>query len=101
MTATELLAALTAAGCHPVVDGEELVSDRPPPPRLAGPLEVLHTGVRALLVGRRWYGYDPATGRACGPHPARGDGLLAFGALDPSRLLPAVVGYLSVGGDAV
>lgn len=100
MTATALLAALTAAGCRPIVEGEELVFDRPPPPRLAGRLGVLHTGVRAVLAGRRWYGFDPATGRACGPHPARGDGPLAFGALDPARLLPPTVGYLSVGGDA-
>lgn len=100
MTAAALLAALTAAGCRPTVDGEELVFDRPPPDHLAGPLGVLHTGVRAVLAGRRWYGFDPATGRACGPFPARGDGLLAFGALDPARPLPANVGYLSVGGDA-
>ncbi len=99
MTASALLAALTAAGCRPTAEGEELVFDRPPPANLRGPLAVLHTGVRALVCGRRWVGFDPATGKACGPHPARPDGPLAFGALDPARELPAAVGLLAVAGD--
>jgi hypothetical protein len=57
--------------------------------------------VRAVLTGRRWHGFDPRTGQACGPTPAAGRGLLAYGALDPSAKLPANVGYLSVEGDAV
>jgi hypothetical protein len=76
------------------------VFDRPPPAHLAGPLAVLHTGVRALLTGRRWFGLDPTTGKPCGPHPARGDGPLAFGALDPTHPLPPAVGLLSVEGDS-
>lgn len=100
MTAASLLADLTAADCRPAVEGEELALDRPPPDHLAGPLAVLHTGVRALLTGRRWFGLDLATGRSCGPHPARGDGPLAFGGLDPGRTLPANVGLLCVEGDS-
>ncbi len=99
MTAVLLLAALRADGCAPLADGEELVFDRPPPAHLRGPLAVLHTGVRALVSGRRWVAFDPATGKACGPHPARPDGPLAFGALDPARELPAGVGLLAVDGD--
>ena len=100
MTASALLAALTAAGCRPTAEGEELVFDRPPPPHLTGPLGVLHTGVRALVAGRRWLGFDPTTGKPCGPHPARGDGPLGFGSLDPTRELPAAVGLLAVAGDS-
>jgi hypothetical protein len=100
VTAASLLAALTAGGCRPTAEGEELVFHRPPPAHLHDPLAVLHTGVRALVTGRRWFGLDPATGKPCGPHPARGDGPLAFGALDPARPLPAGVGLLSVEGDA-
>ncbi len=99
MTAASLLAALTAAGCRPTADGEELVFHRPPPLHLRGPLAVLHTGVRAVVSGRRWFGFDPATGKGCGPHPARPDGPLAFAALDPARELPATVGLLCVEGD--
>lgn len=100
MTASTLLAALTAVGCRPAVEGEELVFDRSPPDHLASPLAVLHTGVRALVSERRWFGLDPATGKPCGLHPARRDGLLAFGALDPARELPATVGLLAVEGDS-
>ena len=100
MTAAALLAALRSAGCGPTAAGEELVLHRPPPEPLAGPLAVLHTGVRAALTGRRWLAFDPATGRGCGPFPARGHGPLAFGALDPGRPLPAAAGYLCVEGDS-
>ena len=100
MTAAALLAALTAAGCNPAAEGEELVFGRPPPAPLDGPLGVLHTGVRALLAGRRWFGLDPATGKPCGPHPTRAYGPLAFAALDPARPLPPTVGLLSAEGDS-
>ena len=58
MTAAELLDALTRAGRRPAVEGPEVVFTAPPPPALIGPLTVLLTGVRALLLGRRWYGID-------------------------------------------
>ena len=71
MTAASLLAALRAAGRAPFADGEELVFDRPPPVHLRGPLAVLHTGMRALVSGRRWVGFDPA-GHRQGVRPAPG-----------------------------
>lgn len=99
MTASTLLAALTAAGCRPAAEGEDLILHHPPPPALVSALEVLHTGVRAALTGQRWFGLDPVTGRPCGPYPTRGTGPLAFGALDPARELPPAVGLLGVERD--
>jgi hypothetical protein len=40
----------------PAVEDGELVFDSDPPIELEALLPVLHTGVRALLSGRRWYG---------------------------------------------
>ena len=100
MTAVQLLWSIRDAGCEPAVEGEALVFDTDPPARFARYLDALHTGVRAALTGRRWYGIEPRTGRACGPHPTRGAGPLAFGALDPARPLPPAVGLLSVEGDS-
>lgn len=84
MTVAELLAALRDARCEPAVDGADLVLAADPPDALALRLEVLHTGVLALLTGKRWYGCDPATGRTV--------------ALDPANRIPPVVELLSVGG---
>ena len=47
----------------PIVENGELVLTADPPPELILVLEVLHTGVRALLTKRRWYGCDGQTGR--------------------------------------
>ena len=96
MTAQKLLDALTVAGCAPALDGLDVTFDRDPPPELDRDLDVLLTGVRALLMGRRWYGIDCATGRAVGPHPLRTHGPLAFGCLDPAAKLPRNVGLLTV-----
>ena len=96
MTAAQLLAALTRAGCRPTIDGPDVVFAADPPGELARPLAVLLTGVRALLMGQRWHGIDPRTGHACGPRPAGGCGPLAFGALDPAAKLPRTVGLLCV-----
>lgn len=96
MTAAQLLAALTRAGCRPAIDGPDMVFAADPPGELARPLTVLLTGVRALLMGQRWHGIDPRTGQACGPRPAGGCGPLAFGALDPAEKLPRTVGLLCV-----
>jgi len=96
MTAKKLLDALTVAGCNPTIDGPGVVFDADPPAELARYLDVLLTGVRALLLGKRWYGIDCATGRACGPRRARTFGPLAGGALDPAAKLPRNVGLLTV-----
>ena len=96
MTAAKLLDALAVAGCAPALDGPDVVFDRDPPPELDRYLDVLLTGVRALLMGRRWYGIDCATGRAVGPFPRRTHGPLAFGCLDPAAKLPRNVGLLVV-----
>jgi hypothetical protein len=68
-------------------------------PNTAPPAPLLHNGVRTVVTGRRWRGFDRTTGKGCGPHPARADGPLAFVALDPARPLPSNVGLLSVEGD--
>ena len=85
MTALELSRRLVAAGCSPMVEGRELVIDAEPPAALAPLLLVLHTGVRAALVGSQWWGL-PESGRAV--------------PLDPARPVPESVRFLAVGGDA-
>ena len=84
MTAAELLTALSAGGYEPEADGGELVLAAAPPDALAGPLDVLGTGVVAVLTGRPWWGCDGDTGRTL--------------ALDPRQRIPANVTLLSVGG---
>jgi hypothetical protein len=104
VTVRHLLAALTATRVRLEVDGPHLnwqAEGDDPPPDLLAALAVLHTGLRAVITGRRWFGIDPRTGRPCGPRPKEGRGLLAFGALDPSQKLPPAAGLLSVEGDAV
>ncbi len=96
MTAEKLLDALIVAGCAPAVDGPDVTFDRDPPPELGRYLDVLLTGVRALLMGNRWHGIDCATGRAVGPHPLRTHGPVAFGCLNPAAKLPRNVGLLTV-----
>ena len=53
-TARDLFAALQLY--RPVAIGEELAFDLELPAELLSTLAVLHTGVRALIAGRRWYG---------------------------------------------
>ncbi|MBM3978692.1 MAG: hypothetical protein FJ304_00115 [Planctomycetes bacterium] len=60
-TAAELLALV--GECGPTVEDGALVFDRDPAADLVPALRVLHTGIRALLTGRRWYGCDGDTGR--------------------------------------
>ena len=86
MTAAELLAALQEAGCEPTADEGELVLSADPPYALAAEVELLHTGVRAILAGKCWYGCDTATGRTI--------------VLDPADLIPNNVGLLAVEGGA-
>ncbi len=86
MTAADLLSALQLAGCEPAVADAELVLTADPPPALAPAVAHLHTGVRAILTGKRWYGCDTTTGRTV--------------ALDPDDPLPSGVGLLAVEGES-
>ena len=56
MTAHQLLDALRAAGVELAADGIVLDVGGRVPPHLAPLLKVLHTGVRAALTGRMWWG---------------------------------------------
>lgn len=77
---------LAMLGPHnPAVEGRVLALAAALPPAAARLLAVLHTGVRALLAGRIWYGCDGDTGRV---H-----------ALDPSAPIPWGVSLLCVEGD--
>jgi hypothetical protein len=78
-----LLAAVGAFG--PTVEGEDLAFAADPPVDLMGVLKVLHTGVRALLAGRRWYGCDGATG--------------CVAVLSPTAPIPSEITLLCVEGD--
>jgi hypothetical protein len=57
-TARELLERVREYG--PGVEDGDLVFETEPP-ELDAALRVLHTGVRALLTGRRWWGSTPCT----------------------------------------
>ena len=83
-TAGDVLRAVLPFG--PAADGEDLVFAADPPADLVGVLGVLHTGVRALLQGKIWYGCDGATGRVA--------------ELNPAAPLPAGVTLVCVAGDA-
>lgn len=86
MTARQLLDVLVRAGCVPALDGPDVTFDKEPPAELDRYLDVLLTGVRALLMGKRWCGLDCATGRFLGTR----------GALNPAAKLPRAVGLLIV-----
>lgn len=99
MTVRRLLSDLRAFGVTVRVDGSAIVWEADDPPdHLLDVLGVLRTGARAVLSGRRWYGFDANTGKPCGPRP-NGSGMLAFGALDPNAKVPANVSYLACEGD--
>jgi hypothetical protein len=85
-TAVAVLAAVREFG--PAVEGAELAFAHDPPTELAAGLVVLHTGLRALLTGRPWYGCG-SDRRTAAPRP-----------LDPSGPIPGGVTLLCVGGDA-
>jgi hypothetical protein len=86
-TAAELLAELERNQLTPAVDGHTLVL----PPHLSDmhhrSLQVLHTGVRAILSNRPWYGCSCATGWSM--------------PLSPERPIPGWVGLLCVAGDTI
>ncbi len=83
-TARALAAVLTPFG--PGVDGCALVFDLEPPVHLEPALSVIHTGIRAILTGRKWYGCEserPAVPRR----------------LNPDALIPDEIAMLCVEGD--
>jgi hypothetical protein len=82
-TSRALLAGLQPFG--PTVEVRELVLAADPPADLLSVLGVLHTGLRALLTGRQWWG--ASSGR---PRVVR---------LDPDGPIPAGITLLCVEGD--
>jgi hypothetical protein len=90
MTAAKLLSLLSQAGCVPAVRGCLLEFAEDVPEELEGFVELLQSGLRAMLAGRRWFGID-ASGRGVGP--------LTDGALDFQRPLPASTRCLAVEGE--
>ena len=84
-SAAELLALVEAFG--PAVEGGALVFDLDPPAELLPALCALHTGIRARLTGRRWFGCGD-TRRTAGPRP-----------FDTSATIPAGITLLCVEGD--
>src|SRR5438874_1121878 len=76
-------------GLGVAANGEELVFDADPPADLGPVLCVLHTGLRAQLAGKRWYGCDGSTGRVWrGGHFFIGRRTAAGHSLSPSRRTP-------------
>ena len=69
----------------PSVEAGELVFATDPPADLVASLSVLHTGIRALLTERRWWG--------------SGTDRPLVVELNPSAPIPAGVGLLCVEGD--
>ena len=96
LCAVQLLALLRPY--DPIVEGAELVFASDPPEDLWPMAAILQTGLRAALTNRRWFGID-TDGRGCGPHPDRGNGPLAFGALDTAKPIPRAVRLLTVEGE--
>lgn len=84
-TAADLLAAVAAY--RPAVEGGALEFELGPPAGLVRRLRVLHTGVRAALAGRPWYGCG-SDRRAAAPRE-----------LDPAAPIPEGVTLLAVAGD--
>lgn len=75
-TARELLARVLYLA--PSVEGGELVFAAEVPTELLADLKVLHTGVRAVLVGRVWWGSStdaPVRVRVLNPHEPIPDGI--------------------------
>ncbi len=84
-TAADVLAALLPFGA--AAEGEELVTDADPPAELAARVDVLHTGLRALLTSRKWIG--------CGTERRTAAPVV----LNPAMPIPAGVALLCVEGD--
>ena len=82
-SARDLLSVVEPFG--PAVEGTELVFRSDPPAESLAALGVLHTGVRAALTGRRWWGSSSDVPRVV--------------ELNPSAPIPAGIALLSVEGD--
>jgi hypothetical protein len=76
-----------AAPFGPTIEGFDLVFTLEPPPELDGALNVLHTGLRAQLAARSWYG--------CGSESRTARPRI----LDPAAPIPADITLLCVEGD--
>ncbi|MBP3956714.1 hypothetical protein J8F10_15685 [Gemmata sp. G18] len=86
MTVCTARALLESLGpCAPALDGPDLALGRDPPDALEPLLRVLHTGVRAQLAGRTWYGCAGDTGRVI--------------ELNPGQPIPDGITLLCVAGD--
>jgi hypothetical protein len=72
---------------EPAIEGAELVFATDPPANLEQLLMVLHTGIRAVLGSRRWFG--------CGGERATA----APRALNPAAPIPPGITLLCVEGD--
>jgi hypothetical protein len=81
-----LLAAVRPIG--PAVEGEALAFDLDPPAELLPALRVLHTGLRAALAGRTWWGCGD-TRQTAAARP-----------LDPAAPIPTGITLLAVEGDS-
>jgi|GEM_PF-2669833 len=84
-TARELLARVLDLA--PSVEGGELVFATEVPTELLADLKVLHTGVRALLTGRAWWGSST-------------DAPVRVRVLNPNEPIPDGIGLVCVEGDA-
>jgi hypothetical protein len=86
ITARALLGLVESYG--PSIEGEELVFDLEPPAEHVSVLAVLHTGIRALLTHRQWWGAADCS--ATRPRVSE---------VDPDRPIPPWCGLLCVSGD--
>lgn len=84
-TARELLARVLDLA--PSVEGGELVFGAGVPTELLADLKVLHTGVRAVLVGSAWWGSST-------------DAPVRVRVLNPNEPIPDGIGLVCVEGDA-
>jgi len=89
MTAHELLTALVAVGCEPFRENDDIEVKRDVPRDLYPYVELLHTGVRAILSGRRWFGIDA---------DGRGVGFGVGGEMSPFETIPDNAVLLTVEG---
>ena len=95
MTAVDLLAAI--ASFDPSPDGEGLAYDEGLPEDLERLVAVLHTGVRAIMTGREWWG-STVSATVSGQNGLKR--LPRVVQLDPSKCLPHDIQLLSVEGDS-
>lgn len=83
-TVRELCAVLHAYGVY--VDGPELAFGSPLPVELEAVVEVLQTGIRAVLLGREWWGTATDKVRVV--------------PLNPAERVPSDITLLAVAGEA-